>query len=162
KTEEEREEVRRGMEAVEARITAEMDPLLAASRMDVDEVVLMGELRAWLETAIELCYQSSGYRRIKNRRIWSLHDLGVIEGCEAAGGEDGPSARAVDEAGVAETDAALPGDTRPPRPAGADEARPIEAEGDFPLIVEGSRLAENDFALRSPTAGVYYARPDPA
>jgi len=41
---------------------------------------LMGELRGWLEAAIEICYQASGYRRIKNSRIWSLHDLAVLEG----------------------------------------------------------------------------------
>jgi acetyl-CoA carboxylase carboxyltransferase component len=80
KTDEEREEIRRGMEAVEARITADMDPLKSASRMDVDEVILVGELRGRLETAIELCYQATGARRIKNPRIWSLHDLAVIEG----------------------------------------------------------------------------------
>ena len=79
KTEEEREEIRRGMEAVEARITADMDPILAATRRDVDEIALVGELRSWLVAAVEMCYQSCGYRRIKNRRIWSLHDLAVIE-----------------------------------------------------------------------------------
>ncbi len=80
KSDEEREEIRRGMEAVEARITADMDPLKSASRMDVDEVILVGELRRRLETAVELCYQATGARRIKNPRIWSLHDLAVIEG----------------------------------------------------------------------------------
>src|SRR5439155_1105618 len=75
----EREEIRRGMDAVEARIAADMDPLMAASRMDVDEVVLPGELRGRLETAIEVCYQACGYRRVKNPRIWSLHDLAVLD-----------------------------------------------------------------------------------
>lgn len=82
-SDEEREEVRRGMDAVEARITADMDPLAAAGRMDVDEVVLVGELRARLETAVEICYQATGYRRIKNPRIWSLHDLAVLGGSGA-------------------------------------------------------------------------------
>ena len=80
KSEKEREEIRLGMEAVEARITADMDPLQAASRMDVDEIVLVGELRARLEAAVEMCYQAFGYRRVKNPRIWSLHDLAVLQG----------------------------------------------------------------------------------
>ncbi len=72
---EEREAVRRGMEAVERRIEGEMDPVLAARDMITDEVVLPGELRAWLEALIGMSYQSTGYRRVKNPRIWSLHDL---------------------------------------------------------------------------------------
>ncbi len=72
---EEREAVRRGMEAVEQRIESEMDPLLAARHLVTDEVVLPGELRAWLEALIGMSYQSTGYRRVKNPRIWSLHDL---------------------------------------------------------------------------------------
>ena len=79
-SEKERDEIRQGMEAVEARISEDMDPLKAASRMDVDEIVLVGELRARLENAIELCYQSAGRRRVKNPRIWSLHDLAVVAG----------------------------------------------------------------------------------
>src|SRR5262249_43065942 len=73
RSEQERAEIQPGMDAVEARITADMDPVQAASRMDVDEIVLVGELRARLTTAVELCYQATGYRRIKNPRIWSLH-----------------------------------------------------------------------------------------
>ena len=46
-----------------------------ASQMDVDEVVLMGELRQWLEGFAELSYQSIGYRTIRNPRIWTAHDL---------------------------------------------------------------------------------------
>jgi len=75
---EEEEKTRRGMEDVEARITSDMDPVRAASRMDVDEVVPMGELRDYLLAVIEMSYQASGYRRIKNPRIWSLHDLKVL------------------------------------------------------------------------------------
>ena len=74
----ERERVRRGMRQVEERIEADMDPLLAASRRDVDEVVRPGELRAWLEAVVAMSYQSAGYRRVKNPRIWSLHDLHVL------------------------------------------------------------------------------------
>lgn len=77
-TEKEREEIRRGMEAVEERISREMDPLVAASRMDVDEIVAPGELRLWLEAVVAMSYQGVGYRRVKNPRIWSLHDLRVL------------------------------------------------------------------------------------
>ena len=80
KTPEEAEEIRRGMEAVEARINRDMDPVLAASGMDVDEIVRPRELRLWLEAAVAMAYQSTGYRRIKNPRIWSLHDLSVLAG----------------------------------------------------------------------------------
>ncbi|HZI95326.1 MAG TPA: carboxyl transferase domain-containing protein [Patescibacteria group bacterium] len=75
---EEKEKVRRGMEEVEARITNDMDPVLAARQMDTDEVVTMAELREYLETIVEASYQSCGYRRVKNSRIWSLHDLKVL------------------------------------------------------------------------------------
>ena len=78
KTEAEAEEVRRGMQAVEERIGRDMDPVRAASQMDVDEVVAPGELRTWLEAAIEMAYQATGYRRVKNPRIWSLHDLETL------------------------------------------------------------------------------------
>jgi acetyl-CoA carboxylase carboxyltransferase component len=77
---EEAAEIRRGMEAVEARIERDMDPVGAASRMDVDEIVCPGELRAWIEAAVAMSYQSIGYRRVKNPRIWSLHDLAAIAG----------------------------------------------------------------------------------
>ena len=80
RTPEEADEIRRGMQAVEERIGREMDPVLAASRMDVDEIVTPGELRLYLEAAIAMTYQAIGYRRVKNSRIWSLHDLKVIAG----------------------------------------------------------------------------------
>ena len=79
-TKEEAAEIRRGMQAVEERITKDMDPLVAASQMDVDEVVTPGELRMWLEAMLEMSYQSTGYRRVKNPRLWSLHDLDVLTG----------------------------------------------------------------------------------
>jgi 3-methylcrotonyl-CoA carboxylase beta subunit len=78
KTPEEAEETRKGMEAVEARIHRDMDPVLSASRMDVDEIVRPGELRLWIEAAVAMSYQSIGYRRVKNPRIWSIHDLSVL------------------------------------------------------------------------------------
>lgn len=75
---EERAAIAAGMRAVEERIEADMDPYRAASQMDVDEVVALSGLRAYLEVAVELCYQTLGSRRIKNPRIWSLHDLDVL------------------------------------------------------------------------------------
>jgi acetyl-CoA carboxylase carboxyltransferase component len=77
-TEEERKKIRKGMEAVEARITADMDPIKAACRMDVDEVVRFDEIRSYLEVLVEAAYQGYGYRRVKNPRIWSLHDIAIL------------------------------------------------------------------------------------
>ena len=74
----EADDIRRGMQAVEDRITRDMDPVLAASQRDVDEIVRPGELRLWLESLVAMAYQSTGYRRVKNPRIWSLHDLNVL------------------------------------------------------------------------------------
>ena len=77
-SEKEAEEIRRGMQMMEDRIQADMDPVRAASQMDVDEVITPGELRPWLEACVSMAYQSIGYRRIKNPRIWSLHDLSAL------------------------------------------------------------------------------------
>jgi 3-methylcrotonyl-CoA carboxylase beta subunit len=74
----EEETIRKGMEDVEKRIAADMDPVRAASRMDTDEVITMPEIRDYLLAAIEMSYQAYGYRRVKNPRIWSLHDLRVL------------------------------------------------------------------------------------
>ena len=74
----ERAEIEKGMAAVEARIEADMDPFVAASQMDSDEIIRLNELRPWLKVLVEASYQSTGYRRIKNARIWSLHDLDVL------------------------------------------------------------------------------------
>ena len=70
--------VEKGMKAVESRITADMDPIRSARQMDTDEIIRMGELRLYLEAAAEMCYQSTGYRRVKNPRIWSMHDIAVL------------------------------------------------------------------------------------
>jgi 3-methylcrotonyl-CoA carboxylase beta subunit len=75
---EERAAIEQGMATTAARIEADMDPVSAASRMDTDEVVPVEDLRAWLEVAVSCCYQSIGYRTVKNPRIWSLHDLEVL------------------------------------------------------------------------------------
>jgi 3-methylcrotonyl-CoA carboxylase beta subunit len=74
----ERRAIEEGMRKVEERIEADMDPYVAARGQDTDEIVAFGELRSWLEVLIESAYQSIGYRRVKNPRIWSLHDLAEI------------------------------------------------------------------------------------
>ncbi|MDP6849414.1 MAG: carboxyl transferase domain-containing protein [Planctomycetota bacterium] len=74
----ERAAIESGMAAVEARIEGDMDPYKAASQRDTDEIVLPSELRPWLECLVEASYQAQGVRRIKNPRIWSLHDLAVL------------------------------------------------------------------------------------
>lgn len=74
KDEQERLAIERGMAEVSARIEKDMDPYKAASQMDTDEVVSMAETRKYLTCFAESCYQSIGYRRVKNPRIWSLHD----------------------------------------------------------------------------------------
>jgi acetyl-CoA carboxylase carboxyltransferase component len=74
----ERAKIEAGMKATEARIEADMDPYKAAAQMDTDEIVALGELREWMELFAEASYQTIGYRRIKNPRIWSLHDLAAL------------------------------------------------------------------------------------
>jgi len=74
----ERAEIEAGMKKVEERIEADMDPYKTARQMDTDEIVAMHELRGYLMTLVEMCYQSIGYRRIKNPRIWSMHDLHAL------------------------------------------------------------------------------------
>ena len=64
----------------------------AARQIDTDEIVELGELRDWLALFAEASYQSIGYRRIKNPRIWSLHDLRALT--EPRG--DGASAERLD------------------------------------------------------------------
>jgi acetyl-CoA carboxylase carboxyltransferase component len=76
----ERGKIEDGMREVEKRIEADMDPYVAARQMDTDEIVELGELRAWLSCAVEMSYQSVGYRRVKNSRIWSMHDLAELVG----------------------------------------------------------------------------------
>ncbi len=77
---EEYDKVKSGMEGVERRITEDMNPVLSARQLDTDEIVLLSELRPYLETMIEMTYQSTGYRRVKNPRIWSMHDIDALYG----------------------------------------------------------------------------------
>ncbi len=76
----EREAIALGMADTAARIEADMDPVDAASRMDTDEIVPVGDLRAWLACLVESAWQNTGYRRTKNPRIWGVHDLEVLCG----------------------------------------------------------------------------------
>lgn len=79
-TQEEYDQVKKGMEEVERRITEDMNPLLTSRQLDTDEIILLHELRPYLETVVEMTYQSIGYRRVKNPRIWSLHDIDALTG----------------------------------------------------------------------------------
>ncbi|MFN7967087.1 MAG: carboxyl transferase domain-containing protein [Acidobacteriota bacterium] len=74
----EREKIRRGMQEVEESIAGDMDPHKSARQMDVDEVVLMDELREWIAAFTEMSYQSTGHRTVRNPRIWTIHDLIVL------------------------------------------------------------------------------------
>lgn len=74
----ERASIEAGMKAVSERIEQDMDPYRAASQMDVDELIQLDEIRAYARCMLEAAYQSQGVRRIKNPRIWSLHDLEII------------------------------------------------------------------------------------
>jgi 3-methylcrotonyl-CoA carboxylase beta subunit len=77
---EERQKIQDGMRAVEARIEADMDPFVAARQMDTDEIVELASVRDWLAALVEMSYQGVGYRRVKNPRIWTMHDLHEIAG----------------------------------------------------------------------------------
>ena len=74
----ERAPIEQGMRETEARIEGDMSPYKSAAQMDTDEIVKFAELRPWLVALAEMAYQSSGHRRIKNPRIWSLHDLAAL------------------------------------------------------------------------------------
>ena len=77
-SDEERARIEAGMKAVEERIERDMDPYASAAQMDTDEIIRLDELRSYLETIVEMTYQTHGYRRVKNPRIWSLHDLAIL------------------------------------------------------------------------------------
>lgn len=74
----EKKKVEDGMRETEARIESDMDPYKSAAQMDTDEIVAFGELRGWLEAFAQMSYQTAGYRRVKNPRIWSLHDIAAL------------------------------------------------------------------------------------
>lgn len=74
----ERARIEAGMKEVEGRIDADMDPYKSARQMDTDEIVAVRELRDYLMTLVEMSYQAAGSRRVKNPRIWSMHDLNIL------------------------------------------------------------------------------------
>jgi len=76
----ERAKIAAGMKETEARIEGDMDPFVAAKQLDTDEIIELGELRAYLSALVEMTYQNTGYRRVKNPRIWSMHDLRELVG----------------------------------------------------------------------------------
>ncbi|MEZ4255273.1 MAG: carboxyl transferase domain-containing protein [Polyangiales bacterium] len=93
----ERADIEKGMREVEERIERDMNPYVAARQMDTDEIVALGELRAWLEAAVDMSYQSTGHRRIKNNRIWTLHDVAALaarKGTAAAVADGATTAKA--------------------------------------------------------------------
>jgi 3-methylcrotonyl-CoA carboxylase beta subunit len=73
-----KEQILQGMHEVEKRILQDMDPYRSANQMDTDEIIPFTEIREYLKVAVELCYQSTGYRRVKNPRIWGLHDIAAL------------------------------------------------------------------------------------
>ncbi|RME23553.1 MAG: hypothetical protein D6798_13300, partial [Deltaproteobacteria bacterium] len=132
---EERREIEEGMAKVAARIEADMDPVQAAARMDTDEVVRLGELRDWMVAFAEMSWQATGYRRTKNPRIWSIHDLEVLTRGRRGGGE------LADGSGAGTPDAADPGAAVGADPAVAPEPGAVSVE--------------------APMEGSYYWRPAP-
>ena len=38
----------------------------------------LDRLRGWLADLVEMSYQAIGYRRVKNPRIWSMHDIAEL------------------------------------------------------------------------------------
>jgi acetyl-CoA carboxylase carboxyltransferase component len=75
---EERRKIEDGMRQTEERIERDMDPFVAARQLDTDEIVAIADLREWLSALVEMSYQNAGYRRVKNPRIWTMHDLAVL------------------------------------------------------------------------------------
>jgi biotin carboxyl carrier protein len=73
------------MRVLAEKIEHDMDPIKAAGQMDTDEVIKLSEIRGYLECLVESCYQAQNSRRIKNPRIWSLHDLDVLAGSSLRG-----------------------------------------------------------------------------
>lgn len=94
----ERAAIQKQMDDTAARIEADMDPIASAARMDTDEVVRLGDLRAYLEAMVEMAWQTP--RPGRNPRIWTLHDLraltrgGVARATEQAVAATGPAVEA--------------------------------------------------------------------
>ena len=95
---EERAGIAAAMAETAARIESDMDPVASASRMDTDEVVPLAQLRAYLVAVAEMAWQSP--RRVRNPRIWSLHDLVLLGRGSTAAQAESAQASAVVEAPV--------------------------------------------------------------
>ncbi|MBC8369665.1 MAG: propionyl-CoA carboxylase [Planctomycetes bacterium] len=74
----ERESIAKGMAATEQRIEGDMCPYKAASQRDTDDIISPSEIRPWLCCLIEAAYQTQSNRRVKNSRIWSMHDIAAL------------------------------------------------------------------------------------
>ena len=79
-SDEEREAIAEGMAATEQRIEGDMCPYKAASQRDTDDIISPDEIRPWLNCLIEASYQAQANRRVKNPRIWSMHDIAALHG----------------------------------------------------------------------------------
>jgi len=136
---EERASIEAGMRETEERIDQDMRPEVAASNMDTDEIIRLDELRDWVTLFSETSYQASGRRRVKNPRIWSIHDLELLtEGRRAV-----QSTADVEVTPVAPVDA--PEDGAVPVRATMDGSfwsRP--KPGAAPFIEEGQSLRAGD------------------
>lgn len=86
----EHQAIAQGMREVSERIEKDMDPYLRASNMDIDEIIKLKEIRKYLACFVECSYQSTNHRRIKNARIWSIHDQekGSISHDQSSANED--------------------------------------------------------------------------
>jgi len=91
----ERARISQAMDETAARIEADMEPIGAAARMDTDEVIPLGDIRRYIEAIVEMAWQSP--RRVRNPRIWSLHDLVLLsKGAVAAAKETAKEVVAVE------------------------------------------------------------------
>ncbi len=160
----ERAKIEAGMAATAARIEADMDPVGAAARMDTDEIVALGELRGWLCALAEMAWQATGYRRVRNPRIWSIHDLEVLlAGRVAEAPVEGPQraaeARGVEapEAGAVPLLAPMEGTVylrpRPGEPPFVREGQRVES-GERMALIE---VMKTFSAVRAPCAGTVLA-----
>lgn len=141
---EERAAIAESMEKTEARIEKDMDPVVSAANMDTDEIIRMDELRSWLEAFAEMSYQATGRRRVKNPRIWSIHDLEVLTRRRVRSqGSGAPDALAVDVAPSGDDTAPEPGAVAVVATMdGSFWGRPSPDAPDF--VTPGAKLAEGD------------------
>merc|ERR1712232_241753 len=70
-----KKDIQEQMRKLEKKIERDMNPYLSANVLNIDEIIKCVEIRKYLSCLIEASYQSVNVRRIKNSRIWSIHDL---------------------------------------------------------------------------------------